>query len=375
MNEQNINNILEYIKQNSSFPLDTLRDVCLKAGYAPEEFNQAVIRLQTPQNSQGLPLVPTYSSVELGSEPSPEPSPKESSPLIPQTSPQTYTPATTFQTVEGKDKKGFPVKLLIGVVLGILLIGLVIVGFLMFSKIGQVEEVPSPTPEEVILPTVAPSPTPLVVNPLSTFSATLVASDYKITTLGRIENKVTLKDPTTGKTQVIDSVIDLTNGIVYTKKGAVVRLDKVDPKKPEVTLLKGDRLFYLNPLTKTYTPYLFTDDVGKYLISTLMNSYPLISLIADSQNNLLSWVKGTNDNEWQTDWQVKSLADQKGTLAKVKIIIDPATNLVTTMSFKYSTDKTWQDAKFAYEVAPNLDSLLVVPTGYKEATSQAILKK
>ena len=56
---------------------------------------------------------------------------------------------------------------------------------------------------------------------------------------------------------------------------------------------------------------------------------------------------------------------QKKTHVSVKIIINPATNLISTLSMKFEDNQPWQDATFQYEEVSDIESLLVVPSDYK----------
>ena len=355
MNDQNVQNLVDYIKKNNSIPSGQLEEAVVKAGYLKEQFCQA---LELAGNSQiSNPVIPSVLSVN---------------------------PQAMMQDQHVSfNKKPF---LLIA---SILIMVLILVGSIILYILKNKSRVPvkiseqSNGNEQITLSNKIsgappgfnsllnsnnstgelsnnqPSGPAIIDNPMKIFVTALSSADYKVSSSGKIENK---KQDGTGN-QI--SSLDLNNGIIYIQKGSVVRADKTDPLRPEVGILKGDKVYGLNQEKKTYFVLNITDEMGKFYSTALKGSFPLISLSDDTQKGIVHWLK-TRNNEWQGDWKWKTPLDQKETPAKVKIFLDPKINLITTLSIRFMDSQPWQEAMFTYEKIRDIEGLLIPPSGYKE---------
>lgn len=340
MNNQNIQNLVDYIRKNPSLSPSQLEEPVLKAGYSKEELNRA---LEIVGKSQ----------VGISSEPS------------------VVSPSPGVLTQEENKQMN---KTWLYMILGVLIIltfgGIAGLYFINQNKVNT--KVASITPTSLSSPTfkdlteptketltIQPPTTVAQTNPMDAFFTAVSSADYKVMTSGKIENK----KQEGGGTQT--SSLDLNNGIVYVQKGAVVRIDKTDPQKPEIAFIKGDKIYALNPEKKTYTILNSSDSFGQFYLSAFKTTFPLIPLLDDTHKGIVSWQKGDN-NEWQADWKWKTPLDPQETPVKVKIFLDPSTNLITTFSMKFEDALPWQDATLKYENIENIESLLMIPPDYKE---------
>lgn len=342
MNNQNVQNLVEYIRKNPNLPPSQLEESVLKAGYSREEFNRA---LEIVGKSQ----INTNLSVEQN---------------IASAGQEVMTPEENKQTN----------KTWLFVILGVLIIlafwDIVALYLINQNKVKTTVDSPTPTPlsspafKALTEPTkepvsIQPPTTVAQANPMDVFFTALSSANYKVTASGKIE----LKKQEEGVTQTLS--LDLDNGIVYIQKGSVLRIDKTDPQQPEIAMIKGDKIYILDPSEKTYTVLNTADSLGQFYLGAFKTSFPLIPLTEDTQKGLVAWQKISN-NEWQADWKWKTPLDPQETPVKVKIILDPATNLITTLFMKSADAQPWQDATFRYETIEGIESLLTVPSDYKE---------
>lgn len=328
MSNQNVQNLVEYIRKNSSLSPMQLEEVVLKVGYSKEELNQAlkIVGLPSQQN-----IITSSSDV-----------------------------STAENSKQGNN-------IWLWAILGFLVILTFggIAGLYFINKNDVNTKVVSPTPTPISEKPISPalstqSPAAeLQTNPMDAFFTTLSSADYKITTTGKIEYK---KQEEGGSHS---SSLDLNNGIIYLKKGSVVRGDKTDTEEPEIAIVKGNKIFSLNPVKKTYSAFDTADGLGKFYLMALQSSFPLMTLVEDTKKNKITWEK-TGNNEWQTNWKWKTPLDTQETPVKVKISMSPATKLITTLSLRFDNSQSWQDVIFQYETVGDIENLLIVPADYKE---------
>lgn len=237
----------------------------------------------------------------------------------------------------------------------------------------------SPSATPIIQPTVIPTSSPLAsqanneVNPLTPFSGAFSASDFKILSSGKFEisstnTKINLKSNIGTGSAHTSSSINQENGLYFTQKGNLVRNDDNNPVSAQITFLKGQDIYSLNPKLKKYSQYNITSTSaqgpwsGANLYALFKQSFIPINLLDD--NKSLIWNKVGN-NEWQTDWIFKTPFNPQGTPVKVKITLDPKTNLMTVVSLKAGDiDPTWHDLGYNYQPISNIDSYLVVSSDY-----------
>lgn len=342
MNNQNVQNLFEYIRKNPNLFPNQLEEVVLKAGYSSEELSQA---LEIVEKSQ------------IGSSSSNEQNMASVEPEI-------------LKSEENKPKKKRWLFVLLGILIILAVWDVAALYLINQDKINKKVTSPTPTPlsppsfKDFAKPTeeplaTQPPPTVAQSNPTDAFFTALSAANYKVTTSGKIE----IKKKEEGVTQT--SSLDLNNGTVYIQKGAVLRIDKADPQQAEIAIIKGDKIYNLDPSEKTYIVLNTTDSLGQYYLGAFETSFPLISLAKETQKGLVAWQKISN-NEWQADWKWKTPLDPQETSVKVKVITDPATNLITTLSMRSTDAQPWQDAIFQYETIGDLENLLTIPSNYKE---------
>lgn len=342
MNNQNIQNLIAYITKNPNLSPSQLGKAVLKAGYSSEELSQALEIVGKSQVGSSLSNEQNMASVE------PE----------------------VLKSEENKPKK----KRWLFVLLGILIILAVwdVTALYLINQDKINKKVTSPTSTPLFLPpskdlakpteeplVTQPPPTVAQSNPTDAFFTALSSTDYKVTTSGKIE----IKKEEEGVTHT--SSLDLDNGTVYIQKGAVLRIDKANPQQAEIAIIKGDKIYNLDPTEKTYIVLNRVDSLGQFYLGAFKTSFPLIPLTEDTQKGLVAWQKISN-NEWQADWKWKTPLDPQETLVQVKIALDPVTNLITSFSMKSEDAQPWQDATFQYEVVEDVESLLTIPSDYKE---------
>lgn len=234
-------------------------------------------------------------------------------------------------------------------------------------------DLPSATPMVQATPTSFPlaSQTNNEVNPLMLFSGAFSASDFKILSSGKFEisstnTKTNLNSNIgTGSASMHTSLsINQENRLYFTQKGNLVRNDDNSSAPARITFLKGQDIYSLDPKLKKYSQYNITSTSaqgslsGASLYAIFKQSFVPIDLLND--NKSLIWNKVGN-NEWQTDWIFKTPFNSQGTPVKVKITLDPKTNLMTVISFKNSdVDPIWHDLGYNYQPISNIDSYLVI---------------
>lgn len=340
MNQQNINSLITFIGENQDTSLEQLLSSCLKAGYTQEEFNQAL--------------------VFLGKEPSSS----------------LYQTSLSSSIFHGKSAK----TILLIVISIIFLAGLTVGIFVYYGHSANRQEIISQTPTPplvTIIPSSSPSLTQTTTiptgvnatdNPLTLFMQTLRKEDYKVTAMGKVEYEektVERKESSGSASLTSKSSLNLNNTFFYLKKGEMVRTESNNPEQEEVYFLKDDKIFYLQPNKKTYLKYNPADEWGQFLLMVLKLSFPLLSLADESEKKLISWQK-VEDNQWQADWKFHELVQSKDIPARVKITQDPATNLITTLSYRFNETQSWQDFTFSYQKTPEIDTYLMVPPDYQE---------
>lgn len=359
MNQQNINNLIAYFKQNLTSPPQTLINNCLKSGYLQEDINEAVKTLQEQTNSSQTPSA-------AAQQPTNHPSPLET--------------------------RGLSKLLVIVLIIAVILLGVGIGLFLELSgknislpflttnknqasDVNQKVIIPSPKQNiappstgSASFPISAANPPQSDANPLTAFANVFNTADFKISTSGRVENKQNKTDEK-GNPYSSSSAMDLNNTIVYVREGKLVRFDSIDPQRPQISFLKENKIYSLNQEKKTYNGVDIDTEMGKSFYTIFTSSFPLITLIEDQSKTPFTFEKA-GESQWQTAWMYKNiLAPEESKPIKIKITLDPTTSYITTLSFLMETGQSWQDLTFVYENISNLDSLLTVPPDYTEEIS------
>lgn len=342
MNNQNVQNLVEYIRKNPNVSSNQLEEAVLKVGYSKEELNQALEIVESSHVGGNFPDQQNITSSGL----------------------------EVLTSEESKRANNMWLWAILGILIILTFGGIAGLYFINQNKAGTeiISSTPTPisapTSKDLAKPTKEPSitqppATGLQTNPMDDFLAALSSANYKVSTSGKIE----YKKHEEGLTQ--SSSLDLNNGIIYIQESSVVRLDKTDPERPEIAIIKDDQALVLNPTKKTYTAFNVEDELGKFYITTVKASFPLISLGDDTQEGTVSWQKIT-DNEWQADWKWKTPLDIQETPVKVRIILDSTTKLINILSFRFDNNQSWQDAAFKYETISDIESLLTISSDYKE---------
>lgn len=399
MNEENIKKLVEFIKNHASYPENTLREAAKDAGLNKDEFETALklsgVKLPIPPpatntvlNTAGEAKEPSASTTLPSAHNAPSApvppaptSPSANQPLIqPSPQPSAQEPLNTSSlTSEHIVKGGGSKNLIIIVVLCLALITTVSIGYYYLSVnniLPFLNPAVQPAPEVPELPgsdvTLAPLPTkPItpassesakITGPLADFFTALSAGNYKITTTGKFENKVVTGESTESTT------LDLNNGIIYVEKGNVVKIDKQDAVKPQSVILKDSQVVTIDPVKKTYSVVSVTDEMGQFLVKTMNSSLPLIPLYQDVKAGKTVFVKN-EEGQWIADWKWAGVLGDEEIPVKVKVIADPTTNLIPTLSMQFKEGENWQDGVFVYEKVADLTNILSVPAGYAEAAT------
>lgn len=340
MNQQNINNLVTYFKQNLTTPPQTLINNCLKSGYLQEDINGAVNIL----NSQNIPsndLPPHSNNISL--------------------------------------------TIAIVLIVAVMLIG-VGIGFYMTLS-GKNIDLPFFTGKSIkpspILNISGPAGTGVttvpskmitgapisISDPLKAFADVFNVSDYKISSSGKVENKENKTDEK-GNPYSSSSAMDLNNTIFYTQKGSLVRYDSIDPQRPQSFILKGVQVYSLNSGKKTFDVTSTSGPMGQFIVSMFKTGFPPISLLEDHVKTPFVFEK-IGESLWQTNWKYKNaLSPGEEKPVKIKITLDPNTKLITAMSYNFTEGQPWQDLTFAYEKLANIDTYLAPPPDYTEEKSQ-----
>lgn len=347
MNSPNIQHLIDYIQKNASFSPVQLEEIVLKTGYTKEEFYEA---LKIARN----------------------------------------TTTTANQAVSIPKQKTKSHKALVWASLGcivlLLVCGLVASFYLSKKRRSDVRPLAQTTSRPPAtagsFDTMQSSTSNLLKgqvsksasknNPMTLFRTALASVDVKVLSNGTIETKkLTERSAQSNGTEesavslTSSSSLDLNNGVFYVQKGAVVRLDNTDRQQTENTFTKDSKFYIVNTGKKTYTVVHSSDSVGQFYSGLFPATFPLLSLADDTQQGTVVW-KNTSSNEWVANWKWKSPLDSVDNPVQVKIILDPPTHLVTTLSMKFEDSQPWQDVTFAYEKIDTLDTLLIIPADYKE---------
>lgn len=206
------------------------------------------------------------------------------------------------------------------------------------------------------LETKAAAPNTTDKNPMAKFDAAFTANDYKITASGKFEYST--KDAKHEESMKLG----FDNKVLFTKKGSVVKVTGVPGGD---AVLKDSNIYITDSVKKTYTRFSSTNSLGQWYLMAAKASFSLISLNEDTKKGVVSWQKNP-DNSWEADWNWTTPFKKDALPIKVKISLDPATNLATTLSMKFNPSDPWQDANFKYEKIDNIENLLIIPPDYKE---------
>lgn len=192
-----------------------------------------------------------------------------------------------------------------------------------------------------------PSPK-ITTNPMESFATALFASDYKVTSSGKFD--VIKQDDSS----TVTSSLDLNNGTIYLKKGAVVKIENNDADMNTTVYRNGTDLYVISPDQKTYSILESSNSIYSFFDSIFVASYPLIPLLEDTQQGIVTWQKNSN-NEWQADWAWKTPFDLTDINVQVKVSLDSETGLITTLYMKFEGSDQWQEGTFVYEKIENID--------------------
>lgn len=196
-------------------------------------------------------------------------------------------------------------------------------------------------------------------SPLKPFISNFSTNNYKIATTG----KVNLNGPNKGENTKWNMIFSLNNKNYYTNNGSVFRVD-IDTGS---YITKNTLNYSVNNNEKTYRQIDLSKQ--KNLIKNVYEDNFLLGLVLkEDQNRKLLWTSIGN-NEWVADWEYIPENLPKGANLKVKIFINPNTNLIDSISLKVNSNDPWQDTSYKYEQISNIDEFLIIPADYKEVTN------
>lgn len=318
MSTKKLDNLVTYIQGNASMPLAQIEIECLKTGYTKAEIVEALKLAALKQEKT----------------------------------------ATTISTPKSKN---------LFIVVCFLCIGAAILSgavFAYFTSNQKHSILPASQPVVTASPAAEVTSSGEQTQPMTAFINALAAANYAITTTGSITNA-------TGTTSNNKGIVeaDFNHLITYVQNGEVVRLDITDPEQPQIVLLKDDSIFTLNSAQKTYMTMSGSDEMAQFFIDSLKLAFPLIQLARDTQQSSVTWQK-TAETEWQADWQWGSPLSAEKTPIKVKINVDPTTQLIYTYSVQFEGDTAWQDVSVRYDQVNDMVALLELPPEFTEEKMQ-----
>lgn len=201
-------------------------------------------------------------------------------------------------------------------------------------------------------------------SPLKQFISNFSNNSYKITNSGNPGN-INLKFSI--KKEDWSAVFLVKDKIYYTNNGNVFRLESTTVNGANIN--KNGTYFRVNYREKTYNRMDLAKQ-GKLINLTYDDNFLLGRLLKEEQSKKLLWTSMGN-NEWVTDWKFEAKREPKSEWItfKMKIFIDPNTNLVNTISLKVNDNDPWQDSFYKYEQISNIDELLTIPSDFKDTTS------
>ncbi len=328
-NPANVQQLVAFFRQNSSLPLDQLKQSAQETGYTNEDIEAAAQGFQ-PANQVSL------------------------------------------------NSPGIAPKKIILVALAIIaVLGIIFAAFAAFSPKKPGSETQTLTPSPAI-PTVTASasavfsPSPKKIdNPLAGFKAFLSGSLYKIETKG----KLAVAETTASSSGTIS--LNLDDAAFYLKNGEVVRADLNEEGTRESLLFRDSTLYFLDHSAKTITAL---NSQGKLasespLYPLFHYSFPPAGLLEAQDQGKLIWQKNS-EQEWQSEWAYPLLV--QGTKTKpfaIKILLNSTKRLMKQFSLKKDVSSPWQDINFTYIKLASLDPDLTLPKDYKIASLSAALAR
>ncbi len=266
-----------------------------------------------------------------------------------------------------------------------LLVGVVGVNVFLFlnrgiSPLSLLTRITSPTTEstdEVSPPTeefmAEPEPTP-ISGVIQGFSQALYERSYKVTGSGSVTTK-SVTDLEDGR-QITSSYSILADGATfYLDNGSLVRYDP--PKNTDLTkifgsstIIRDNVISALNSSKRTYTTYEehSADGSGEYVTNLVKYLFPPLTLANNTYDHKITSWQSTAPDEWEASWNWSSPSIPNDQPVTVRIMTDPETALITSVSYQFPGEDTWQKLSFKYEAIGDIEPLLQIPANYKMAT-------
>lgn len=366
---------------------DEIRKVLLNAGWRAEDIGAAFVTVRAAKDLGAPPMSPVspQPAAQMPVEktmPATRPAePKRS--VLPEVAPRTQTPAQSpIQVIsQTKPEPQAQIRPTMSAEMAVMQMGrrsrrkftsaiLVVVLVLLVSGGGIfaytqhywpfAAEVPQDLAGET------PPPPPVIVDPLGLFADAFGKANYRVGFSGKVSYA---SNTTSSKTEFSMEFYPESFGLY--RSGALVSVS--EEKTGNVLMMVSSTLYVVDNKAKTYSNIdtANASSVVANLFRTIFTSAsPIGALLKIHKDENVAWTK-SGENEWHAklakNFLIFPVPDASRPIG-IKIVLDPQSNLIATLSMRFDDAAPWQDVAITYETIDDIGGLLVFPKGYKETT-------
>lgn len=342
MHEENIEYIVQYLHENSQFPLEQLISTLKEAGYHAEDIAAAQERLASGTSKSEVAESPVES---LGSESF---TPASVTPSIGQSALEPVAVETLQHTMSPERKPKHTALLWLGVGT-VLVCGLAAAAY--FFLLSE------PTVPPAAAEPVSAAPTaPLVTAPVAETQPMLgdVLAPH-VVLMSQGDYRMVIKaDRVKG-----DAAPSMEEYTAYVRRGEVVRAE-FTATPTAVSILKNGKVFEIDTAKKEFREYDPMLAPGMAIADRMKTDFRTIdALVQQSKSGAIVWVE--QPGSAYADSQIES--EQK-----VRVRLDPATRMLTEISTRPSTGEAWRIISLSAMPVSGIDELMRFPLEYVKMT-------
>lgn len=158
----------------------------------------------------------------------------------------------------------------------------------------------------------------------------------------------------------------------YYEKGALIRVDPAGEYSGKSTIIKNGKVYTVDAKMKQFTESSIDDQKVSYTLE-IMKTASFISPVIQGENPMATpWSEipqdagGNSALSFQASGRKFESYLPYSALVDVKIILDPLTGLLTSVSYQTQGKNHWTTATLEYEEIGDIESLKRFPADYKK---------